>query len=75
MREEYDPGSSIVGRYTGKTSYLENLIAEFKLRGFRVGTVKRDSHSFEMDMPGKVEVLLYIEGVDIVFTEGYKREK
>ena len=38
---------------TGKTSYLERLIAELSARGVRVGTIKHDAHEFEIDKPGK----------------------
>ena len=38
---------------TGKTTFLEKLIKEVVNRGYRVGTVKSDSHGFEMDVPGK----------------------
>lgn len=38
---------------TGKTTFLERLIKEVVNRGYRVGTVKSDSHGFEMDVPGK----------------------
>ena len=45
---------SIVGYSgSGKTTLIEKLILEFKLRGFRVGTIKHDVHGFEMDRPGK----------------------
>ena len=38
---------------TGKTSYLERLIAELSGRGVRVGAIKHDAHEFEIDKPGK----------------------
>ncbi|MEZ4599420.1 MAG: molybdopterin-guanine dinucleotide biosynthesis protein B [Syntrophotaleaceae bacterium] len=38
---------------TGKTTFLEKLIREFKKRKVRTGTVKHDVHGFEMDRPGK----------------------
>ena len=102
------PVISFVGRSnSGKTTYLEKLVAEMKRRGYRVAVLKHDVHGFEMDKPGKDtwrhaqagadvvcisspvkmamiknvdqempldQVLQYIDGVDIVFTEGYKRE-
>ncbi|OGO04720.1 MAG: molybdopterin-guanine dinucleotide biosynthesis protein B [Chloroflexi bacterium RBG_13_54_9] len=44
----------IVGKSNvGKTTLLEGLIAELKLRGRRVATVKHDVHGFEIDQPGK----------------------
>jgi molybdopterin-guanine dinucleotide biosynthesis protein B len=32
---------------------LGGLIRELKRRGYRVGTIKHDAHSFEIDRPGK----------------------
>ncbi len=38
---------------TGKTTFMEKLIAVLVERGYKVGTIKSDTHSFEMDVPGK----------------------
>ena len=38
---------------TGKTTFIEKLIPELIKLGLRVGTVKHDAHSFEIDHPGK----------------------
>ena len=38
---------------TGKTTYLERLIAELKRRGLRVAAVKHDAHRLELDREGK----------------------
>lgn len=38
---------------TGKTTLLEKVIAELSRRGYRVGAVKHDAHSFDIDHPGK----------------------
>jgi molybdopterin-guanine dinucleotide biosynthesis protein B len=101
------PIVSFVGKSeVGKTTALEKIIREFKRRGYRVGTVKHDTHGFELDRPGKDswrhaqagsdtvvlsgprklavirrleaelpldEITRYLEDVDIVLTEGYKR--
>jgi molybdopterin-guanine dinucleotide biosynthesis protein B len=101
------PIVSFVGKSAaGKTTALEKIIREFKRRGYRVGTVKHDTHGFEVDRPGKDswrhaqagsdtvvlsgphklaiirrleaelsldEVARYLDDVDIVLTEGYKR--
>ncbi len=101
------PIVSFVGKSnTGKTTALEKVIREFKRRGYRVGTIKHDTHGFEIDRPGKDswrhaqagsdtvvlagprqlavikkleadpsldEAARYLEDVDIVLTEGYKR--
>ncbi len=48
------PVVSIVAKSgTGKTILLEKLIAEMKSRGYRVGAVKHDAHSFRIDHEGK----------------------
>ena len=38
---------------TGKTTLLEKVIAELKRRGYRVGAIKHDAHTFDIDHPGK----------------------
>ncbi len=38
---------------TGKTTYMEKLIAQLTFRGIRVAAVKHDAHSLELDKPGK----------------------
>jgi len=48
------PVISVVGKSdVGKTTFLEKLIPELIRRGYRVGTVKHDTHGFDMDVPGK----------------------
>ena len=48
------PIVSVVGKSgSGKTTLLEGLIHELKRRGYRVGTIKHDAHSFEIDHLGK----------------------
>jgi molybdopterin-guanine dinucleotide biosynthesis protein B len=45
---------SLVGKSgVGKTTALERVIREMKRRGYKVGTVKHDTHGFEVDKPGK----------------------
>jgi molybdopterin-guanine dinucleotide biosynthesis protein B len=102
------PIISIVGKSdSGKTTLLEKLIAEIKNRGYHIGTIKHDTHGFDIDREGKdtwrhkkagastvaissptkVAIIkdikqeetldtiaaAYLQDVDIVFTEGYKR--
>ncbi len=103
------PILSVVGRTnSGKTTLMEHLIPELKRRGYRVGTVKHDVHTFDMDCPGKDTwrhaeagadtvvisspsrvacikkvgedtpldslAAAYLEDVDIIICEGYKRD-
>ncbi|WP_407307389.1 molybdopterin-guanine dinucleotide biosynthesis protein B [Desulfosporosinus sp. SB140] len=62
------PVISIVGggSNSGKTTLLEKIIHESKRRGWRVGTLKHDVHSFEMDQPGKDTWRHAQAGADIV---------
>jgi molybdopterin-guanine dinucleotide biosynthesis protein MobB len=59
------PVVSIVAKSgTGKTTLLEKLIAEMKQRGFRVGAIKHDAHSFNIDHEGKDSWRLTQAGAD-----------
>jgi molybdopterin-guanine dinucleotide biosynthesis protein MobB len=49
---------------TGKTTLLEKLIAGLKARGYRVGAIKHDAHSFDIDHPGKDSWRLTQAGAD-----------
>ena len=51
---------------TGKTTFLEKLVAEFKSRGLRVGMLKHDSHGFEIDHEGKDTWRFSQAGADMV---------
>ncbi|CAM4380604.1 molybdopterin-guanine dinucleotide biosynthesis protein B [Paenibacillus alkaliterrae] len=43
----------IVGyKNTGKTTLVCRLTERFKQAGYKVGTIKRDAHDFQMDTPG-----------------------
>lgn len=45
---------SVVGKKkVGKTTLIERLIPIFRLRGYRVGTVKHTAHRHEFDTAGK----------------------
>ena len=45
---------AIVGKSdSGKTTLIERVVPELVQLGLRVGTVKHDAHSFEIDHPGK----------------------
>jgi molybdopterin-guanine dinucleotide biosynthesis protein B len=48
------PVVSVVGRGdSGKTTFLEKLIAELSRLGVRVATVKHHVHDYDIDVPGK----------------------
>lgn len=48
------PMISVVGKSdSGKTTLLEKLIRELTSRGYRIGSIKHDAHSFEIDREGK----------------------
>ena len=49
---------------TGKTTYLEKLVACLKERGLRIALIKHDAHGFELDQPGKDSYRLRKAGVD-----------
>ena len=51
---------------TGKTSYLEGLIAALKARGLRVAAVKHDAHRFDIDREGKDSWRFAKAGADVV---------
>lgn len=65
------PVISVVGRSgVGKTTALERIIRELKRRGYRVGTVKHDTHGFEVDRPGKDSWRHAQAGSDVVAISG-----
>jgi len=51
---------------SGKTTFLEKLIAELKRRGYRVGVIKHTHHPVEFDQPGKDTWRHYRAGADVV---------
>lgn len=61
------PIISFVGKSnSGKTTFLEKLIPELKRRGFRLGVIKHDAHSFNIDHPGKDSFRLKNAGADTI---------
>jgi molybdopterin-guanine dinucleotide biosynthesis protein MobB len=55
----------IVGQKgVGKTTLIERLVPELKRRGYRVATVKRPPHHFELDTPGKDSYRHFAAGAD-----------
>jgi molybdopterin-guanine dinucleotide biosynthesis protein B len=54
MNSRSVPIISVVGwANTGKTTFLEKLVTEFKARGRRVGVIKHHRGAFDIDRPGK----------------------
>ena len=51
---------------TGKTTYLERLIAALKARGVRVAAVKHDAHRFDADREGKDSWRFARAGAEVV---------
>jgi molybdopterin-guanine dinucleotide biosynthesis protein MobB len=59
------PAVSFVSKSgSGKTTLLEKVITLLKERGHRVGVMKHDSHSFDIDHPGKDSYRLTAAGAD-----------
>ena len=50
---------------TGKTTLLEKLIAELRMRGLRVAVIKHDAHEFGIDHEGKDSWRFTRAGADV----------
>jgi molybdopterin-guanine dinucleotide biosynthesis protein B len=67
------PLVTIVGKSgTGKTTLIEKLLKELKMRKYKVATIKH-THSFEMDKPGKDTWRHAQAGADTVIISGHGR--
>ncbi len=55
---------------TGKTTYLEKMVACLKEKGLRIALIKHDAHGFEIDQPGKDSYRLRKAGVDTMILTG-----
>ena len=65
-KDSVPPVLSVVGfTDSGKTTYLEKLLPALKKRGIKLGVIKHDSHSFDIDVPGKDSWRLTQAGADI----------
>jgi formylmethanofuran dehydrogenase subunit E len=61
------PLISFIGRSnSGKTTLLEKVVKELKMRGYRVGIVKHTHHNFTIDYSGKDSWRLAQAGSDVV---------
>ncbi|MBR6950643.1 MAG: molybdopterin-guanine dinucleotide biosynthesis protein B [Oscillospiraceae bacterium] len=58
---------------TGKTTFLEKMVAELKGRGLRVGVYKHDGHDFEIDRPGKDSWRMTQAGADVTVLSSSER--
>lgn len=58
---------------TGKTTFLEKLIAELKRRGLRLGVIKHDAHKFEIDREGKDTWRFSEAGADVVAISSHEK--
>jgi molybdopterin-guanine dinucleotide biosynthesis protein B len=68
------PIVSMVGKSgVGKTTALERVIRELKRRGYMVGTIKHDTHGFEVDRPGKDSWRHAQAGSDAVVLSGPRK--
>jgi molybdopterin-guanine dinucleotide biosynthesis protein B len=68
------PVISMVGKSgVGKTTALERVIREIKRRGYKVGTVKHDTHGFDVDKPGKDSWRHARAGSDAVVISGPRK--
>jgi len=68
------PVISVVGKSgVGKTTVLEKVIREIKRRGHKVGTVKHDTHGFDVDKPGKDSWRHARAGSDAVVISGPRK--
>jgi molybdopterin-guanine dinucleotide biosynthesis protein B len=68
------PVVSMVGKSgVGKTTVLERVIREIKRRGYKLGTIKHDTHGFEIDRPGKDSWRHAQAGSDAVAISGPRR--
>ncbi len=65
--EVITPTVSFIGTSnSGKTTLLEIVIRELKLKGYRVAVIKHTHHDFDIDRPGKDSWRMAQAGSDIV---------
>ncbi len=58
---------------SGKTTLLEKVVKEIKLKGYRVAVIKHSHHDIDIDRPGKDSWRLAQAGSDIVAISSPKR--
>jgi len=68
------PIISIVGKSnSGKTTLIEKIVKELKLRGYRVATIKHSHHNVELDIKGKDSWKHFQSGADAVIIATQKK--
>ncbi len=73
-KSKLPPILCLVGKSdSGKTTLIEKLLVELKGRGYRVATIKHDTHSFDVDHPGKDSWRHREAGADAVVISSPKR--
>ena len=71
MTATTSPILCIVGqKAVGKTTLIERLVPELQRRGYRIATVKRPPHHFELDQPGKDSRRHFEAGADATLVYG-----
>ena len=67
MPNQSPPIVSIVAKSgSGKTTFIEKLLPELKVRGLSVGVIKHHGHTTLFDMPGKDTYRHFQAGADVV---------
>jgi molybdopterin-guanine dinucleotide biosynthesis protein MobB len=68
------PVVSIVGSSnSGKTTLIERIIPELKLKDYKVGAIKHDAHHFDIDHQGKDTWRMTNSGADTVVISSHDK--
>ncbi|MDQ1271823.1 MAG: molybdopterin-guanine dinucleotide biosynthesis adapter protein [Planctomycetota bacterium] len=71
---KYIPVVSIIGKQnTGKTTLISLIIPLLKKKGYKIGTIKYNIPSFEIDYKGKDTYRHYEAGADVVSISSSKK--
>jgi len=58
---------------TGKTTLIEKLIKNLKLKNYSVGVLKHDAHKFDIDKEGKDSFKFSMAGADNVIISSFEK--